>query len=80
MLFAKAEPKATRNPTATSVAGSASTMLKAAVEAMKRFEGPAKGIRLSPKELNKMTSNSMMDAISQFQLCLLLNLKLNTSL
>ena len=30
---------------------------------MKRFEGLAKGMRLSPKELSNTTSSSMNDAI-----------------
>lgn len=46
MNFAAAEPKATRNPI---VKGSES-MSKAALDAMRRFDGPAKGMRFRIKE------------------------------
>jgi hypothetical protein len=35
----------------------------AAVEAMKRFEGPKKGIRLNPKATKKVIINSMINAM-----------------
>jgi hypothetical protein len=66
MLFANAAPKATRKPIATKVAGSATPKIRAKFEAMKRFEGPAKGMRLNPKELSKTTSSSMSDVILRF--------------
>jgi hypothetical protein len=63
MLFANAAPKATRKPIATRVAGSAVLRISAAFEAMKRFDGPANGIMLNPKEVSRTSINSMIEAI-----------------
>ncbi len=46
MPFANAAPKATRKPIITNVAASAFTKPIAAVDAIKRFEGPANGIKI----------------------------------
>ena len=66
MLFASAEPIATRKPTATNVVGSVESSINAALEAMKMFEGPANGIRLSPNEVKRTSKSSMIDAIPRF--------------
>lgn len=63
MLFANVAPNATRKPRTAKVVGSPAPKIRAEFEAMKRFEGLAKGMRLSPKELSKTTSSSMNDAI-----------------
>ena len=63
MLFASAAPVATRKPMVASVAGSVVLRTNAKFEAMKRFDGPAKGIRLKPNDVSKMMSSSMMEAI-----------------
>jgi hypothetical protein len=68
MLFAKAAPKATRKPTATKVVGSIELRTIAEFEAMKRFEGPANGIKLSPKAVRKMNMNSIIEASFWFPL------------
>lgn len=65
MLFANVEPSATRKPKTSKVVGSVTPKIRAEFEAMKRFEGLAKGMRLSPKELTKTISNSTSDAISE---------------
>ena len=66
MLFANAAPTATRKPMATKVVGSVELRTNAAFEAMKRFEGPANGIMLSPKEVSRTNISSMIDAIQRF--------------
>jgi hypothetical protein len=43
----------------TNVAGSGLTRLIAAVEAIRRFEGPKKGMRLNPKATRKVIINSI---------------------
>ncbi len=63
MLFANAAPTATRKPIATRVPGSVALKINAAFEAMKRFEGPANGIKLNPKEVSNTTSSSVSGAI-----------------
>lgn len=60
MLFANEAPKATRMPIVT---GPADGTIKAALEAMNRFEGPAKGIMLNPNEDSKTIMSSMIVAI-----------------
>ncbi len=54
MNFAKVEPNATSKPM---VNGSASTSM-AAFDAIKRFEGPAKGMIFSRKEVNRTPKSS----------------------
>lgn len=66
MLFADAAPNATRNPTATKVVGSVEVSISAAFEAMKRFDGPANGIMLSPKDVSRTNISSVIDAIPWF--------------
>ncbi len=66
MLFANAAPKATKVPMANRVVGSVVLRSNAAFEAMKRFEGPAKGIRLKPKEVSRTRISSTIGAISRF--------------
>ena len=66
MVFAKVAPDATRKPRVTKKAGSVTPNIRAEFEAMKRFEGLAKGMRLNPKELIKTNSSSMNDAIPRF--------------
>ena len=66
MLFATAAPKATRKPIATNVVGSVELSINAEFEAMKRFEGPANGIRFNPKEVSRTNNNSMIEAIQRF--------------
>ena len=56
--MAHAEPKETRKPM---VNGSASTS-KAAFDAIKRFEGPAKGIILRTKEVKRIPKSSYKPA------------------
>jgi len=56
MNFAEADPNATANPI---VKGSA-LVTTAAFEAMKRFDGPAKGIMLSRKDVVRMVRTSRM--------------------
>ena len=51
MNFAEADPTATAIPM---VKGSKSTATIAALEAMKRFEGPAKGMMFRRKEVTRM--------------------------
>jgi hypothetical protein len=63
MLLANAAPRATRTPMITRVAESAELAINAAFEAMKRFEGPANGIMLSPKDMRKTINSSMIGAI-----------------
>ncbi len=58
MLFASPAPRATRKPIIMSVIGSSAPRNKAELEAMKRFDGPANGIRLNPKELRRTISRS----------------------
>jgi hypothetical protein len=38
----------------------------AALEAMNRFEGPANGIRLNPKDVSNTNISSTIDAIHRF--------------
>ena len=59
MNLAEAEPTATRNPM---VKGSAPVTRRAAFEAMNRFDGPAKGIMFSRKEVTRMLRISKSDA------------------
>jgi hypothetical protein len=66
MVFAKVAPDETRKPRVTKEAGSVTPNIRAEFEAMKRFEGLAKGMRLSPKEPSKTNSSSMNDAILRF--------------
>ena len=66
MLFANAAPNAARKPMATSVVGSGETSSNAALDAMKKFEGPANGIMLSPNEVNRTNISSAMGAITSF--------------
>jgi hypothetical protein len=66
MPFANAAPKATRKPIINNVVESAFVMPIAAVDAIKRFEGPKKGIKLKPKEVRKMIINSIIDAMESF--------------
>ena len=66
VCFANAAPKATRKPVATKVVGSVELRTNAAFEAMKRFEGPANGIRLKPKEVSRTSISSTIDAIPTF--------------
>lgn len=65
MLFANVDPSATRKPSATSVVGSPIPKIRAEFDAIKRFEGLAKGIRFRPKELSKTTSKSMSEVICE---------------
>ncbi len=51
---------------ATSVAGSEDSSTNAALDAMKRFEGPAKGIKLNPKDVKKTIKSSIKDTIPTF--------------
>ena len=55
MNFAVAAPKATTKPMLT---GSA-VPTNAALEAMKRLDGPAKGMRFNPKEVSRIVRSSM---------------------
>jgi hypothetical protein len=80
MPFADAEPKATRKPIINNVVESALVIPIAAVEAIKRFEGPANGIKLKPKEVRKMIINSIIDAIVKFPLFLSLKKYQHTTL
>ena len=54
MNFATVEPKATRRPI---VSGSASKII-AAFDAIRRFEGPAKGIMFRINEVSRMLQSS----------------------
>ena len=63
MLLANDAPNATSKPIMTSVVGSVMLRISAKFEAMKRFGGPAKGMRLKPNDVSKTTSSSMMDAM-----------------
>lgn len=63
MLLANDAPNATRNPMMTRVVGSVALRTRAKFEAMKRFDGPAKGMRLKPNDVSKTMSSSMIDAI-----------------
>lgn len=60
MSLAEAEPNATRKP---SVKASESTSM-AALLAISRFEGPAKGIRFSKKEVSRTPNSSKREANS----------------
>ena len=62
MILANAEPSATRRPTMMRLIGSVAPIRRALFEAMKRFEGPAKGIRLNPKEKSRTVNSSTKDA------------------
>ena len=66
MFFANAAPIATRKPIATKVVGSVELRTNAAFEAIKRFEGPANGIKFNPKEVSRTNISSMIDAIPRF--------------
>jgi len=46
------------------VVGSVAVRTKAKFDAMKRFEGPAKGMRLKPNAVSKTISSSINDAIA----------------
>jgi len=59
MLFASAEPTATKKPRTVKVAGSEAPKITAALEANRRVEGPAKGIKPNPNEENKTNMSSM---------------------
>jgi hypothetical protein len=54
---------ATSNP---KTIGFAEGISKAALEAMNKFDGPAKGIMLKPNELSKTSINSINDDIQSF--------------
>lgn len=58
MSLAETEPKATRKPM---VNGSVSTA-NAAVEAIRRFDGPANGMRFRAKEVSRTPKRSAMGA------------------
>ena len=62
MPFAKAAPKAMETPIKTNVEASAFPKLIAAVDAISRFEGPANGIKLNPKAVRKIITNSIINA------------------
>ncbi len=51
---------------ATRVAGSEDSSTNAALDAMKRFEGPANGIKLNPKDVKKTIKSSIKDTIPTF--------------
>jgi hypothetical protein len=68
MPLAKDAAKATRKPIISNEVVSAFTKPIAAVEAMKRFEGPANGIKLKPKAVRKINMNSIIEAIFWFPL------------
>ena len=51
---------------ATKVVGSVELRTNAAFEAMKRFEGPANGIKLNPKEVSITSISSTMEDIARF--------------
>jgi hypothetical protein len=59
MLFAVVAPRATRKP----IAKGSDRTANANVEAMKRLEGPAKGIRFIKKDPIRTPRNSINDAI-----------------
>ena len=59
MPLAKAAANAMRTPTITMVRGSVVPNPMAAVEAISRFEGPANGIMLNPKEVAKIIRRSI---------------------
>ena len=63
MPFAKAAPKAMTTPINTKVEASAFPKLIAAVDAISRFDGPANGIKLNPKAVRKIITNSIISAI-----------------
>jgi hypothetical protein len=67
MLLATVAPKATRKPSEN---GSDCTV-RATVEAMKRFDGPAKGMRFTKKDPTNTPINSMSDAIFKIPISLL---------
>jgi hypothetical protein len=56
MNFAEADPNATANP----IVNGSALVTAAAFEAMKRFDGPAKGIMLSRKDVVRMVRTSRM--------------------
>lgn len=56
MNFAEADPNATTNP----IVKGSTFVTAAALEAMKRFDGPAKGIMLSRKDVVRIVRTSRM--------------------
>ncbi len=63
MLFARAAAKAINKPIANNVPTSAPLKPMAAVDAIRRFEGPANGIRFSPNAVPKTIKSSIGDAV-----------------
>jgi len=66
MPLAKVAPIATRIATSNNEAGLVLPNAIAAVEAMKRFDGPINGIRFNPKDPKKMKINSIIASIFGF--------------
>lgn len=58
MNFAVAEPTATRKP----IPKGSTALINAALEAISKLDGPAKGIRFSAKELAKIARSSNSEA------------------
>ncbi len=63
MPLANAAPNAINTPTNINVAVSVCPNAMAALDAISRFEGPAKGIKLKPKPNPKINNNSMIDVV-----------------
>ncbi len=63
MPFANAAANAINTPTKTNVAMSVLPNPTPTVEAISRFEGPAKGIRFNPKAVAKIIMKSIGEAM-----------------
>ena len=64
MPLAKAVARAMRKAIVNNAVGSAFTKPMAAVDAIKRFEGPKNGIKFSPKATRKVMMNSTVNSIT----------------
>jgi len=63
MPLTRAAAYAIRKAIVSSAIGSAFTNPMAAVDAIKRFEGPKKGIKFNPKATRKVMMNSIVNSM-----------------
>jgi len=63
MPLAKAAARAMSKAIVSNAVASAFTMPMAAVDAIRRFEGPKKGIKFNPKATRNVMMNSMVNSI-----------------
>ncbi len=66
MHFARAAARAIKKPTRNKVLASAPLKPMAAVDAIRRFDGPANGMRFSPNDVPKIIKSSIGVAVPYY--------------